>query len=69
MKVLTMHNLSAKSSARRFPACVSAQLFIKISLRLLLPVFADAQQKNKQLDSLRMAFGNAANDNHRFETF
>jgi len=45
------------------------KLFIKISLLLLLPAFVQAQQQHKQLDSLRMAAANAANDTIRMDVY
>src|ERR1017187_10371710 len=44
------------------------KLFLKILLLLLLPSFVQAQ-KNKELDSLRMALGNAANDTIRMDVY
>ena len=44
------------------------KLFIKISL-LLLPAFVQAQQQRKQLESLRMASGYAANDTIRMDVY
>ena len=43
--------------------------FIKILLLLLLPAFVQAQQQHKELDSLRMALGNAANDTIRMDVY
>ncbi|MEP6949626.1 MAG: hypothetical protein ABI863_10150 [Ginsengibacter sp.] len=40
------------------------KLFIKISLLLLLPAFVQAQQQ-RQLNSMRIALGTAANDTIR----
>ena len=46
------------------------KLFIKISLLLLLPALLHAQQQqHKQLASLRMALGNAANDTIRMDVY
>src|ERR1017187_7859960 len=45
------------------------KLCIKILLLLLLPAFIQAQQQHKQLDSLRMALGNAANDTIRMDVY
>jgi len=44
-------------------------LFIKISLLLLLPAFVEAQHNNKQLDSLRMVLSNATNDTIRMDVY
>ena len=44
------------------------KVLIKILLLLLLPVFVSAQQ-HKQLDSLRMALSNAANDTIRMDVY
>ena len=45
------------------------KLFIKITLLLLLPALVQAQSQQKQLDSLRMALGNAANDSIRMDVY
>jgi two-component system, NtrC family, sensor kinase len=43
--------------------------FLKILLLLLLPAFVQAQQQHKQLDSLRTALSNAANDTIRMDVY
>ena len=45
------------------------KLLLKIFLLLLLPAFVRAQHPHKQLDSLRMVLGNAANDTIRMEIY
>ena len=44
-------------------------VFIKISLLLLLPVFAKAQDSQKYLDSLHLALKSAANDTIRMDIY
>lgn len=45
------------------------KLFFKIWWLLLLPAFVEAQGNSKQLDSLRLVLGNAANDTIRMDTY
>ncbi len=45
------------------------KLLLKISLLLLLPAFVQAQQQQKQLDSLYLALKNTANDTLRMDYY